>query len=52
MQTSLRRQSHISLDEKRGKEAERLIARAGERAGSVGHCYKGPPPPEGFSPGE
>lgn len=50
-QTSLRRQSHISLDENRGSEAERLIARAAERAGSVGHCYKGPPPPEGFVPG-
>jgi hypothetical protein len=49
-QTSLRRQSHISLDEARGKEAERLIARAAERAGSVGHCYKGPPA-ESSSPG-
>jgi hypothetical protein len=48
--TSLRRQSHISLDEDRGKEAERLIARAAKRAGSVGHCYKGPPA-ESSSPG-
>jgi hypothetical protein len=42
--SSLRRQSHISLDEKRGEEAERLIARAAERAGSAGHCYEGPLP--------
>jgi hypothetical protein len=48
--TSLKRQSHISLDEDRGKEAERLIARAAKRAGSVGHCYKGPPA-ESSSPG-
>lgn len=51
-QTSLRRQSHISLTPEQGKEAERMIARAAERAGSLGHCYKGPAPPSRFTPGD
>ena len=50
--TSLRRQSHISLTDDQGREAERLIDNAAQRAGTLGHCYKGPPPPAGFSPGQ
>jgi hypothetical protein len=51
-QTSLRRQSHIGISEDQGRTAERLIAQAVERTGSLGHCYNGPPPPPGFRPGE
>jgi hypothetical protein len=50
-QTSLRQASHITLTEHQGKNAERLIALAAERAGSVGHCYNGPPGPDNFEPG-
>jgi len=50
-QTSLRRQSHVSISDEQGRTAERLIAQAAERAGSLGHCYAGPPPPPGFQPG-
>ena len=50
-QTSLRRHSHIALTEAQGREAEMLIARAAERAGRVGRCYNGDPPPPGFEPG-
>jgi hypothetical protein len=42
---------HKSISDKQGREAERLIARAAERTGSLGHCYKGSPPPPGFQPG-
>jgi hypothetical protein len=51
-QTSLRRQSHISISDEQGRTAERLIARAADRTGSLGACYKGPPPPPGFKPGQ
>jgi hypothetical protein len=51
-QTSLRQASHITLSEEMGKLAEKLIARAAERSGSLGHCYHGPPPPADFRPGE
>lgn len=49
--TSLRQQSHVRISPEQGKEAERLIARAAERSGRVGHCYNGPPPPPDFVPG-
>jgi hypothetical protein len=51
-QASLRRHSHIALTADQGRRAERLIAAAAERAGSLGHCYKGPPPPGDFRPDE
>jgi hypothetical protein len=41
---SLSRHSHIAITDEQGREAERLIARAAEKAGSVGACYTGPPP--------
>jgi hypothetical protein len=40
---SLSQHSHISISPEQGVLAERLIARAAERAGSLGRCYKGPP---------
>jgi acyl carrier protein len=43
-QKCLRRQSHIGITDDPGRAAERLMARAAERAGSLGHC-KGPPSP-------
>jgi hypothetical protein len=48
--TSLRSQSHIAIESEQGTSAERLIARAADRSGRVGHCYNGPPPPD-FVPG-
>jgi hypothetical protein len=41
---SLSRHSHIAITDEQGREAERLIARAAEKAGSVGACYTGPRP--------
>jgi hypothetical protein len=48
---SLSQKSHNTLTDEQGRKAERLIAAAAERTGSLGRCYTGPPPPDSFDVG-